>query len=485
MYEKGVITIGNWQNGISSSALLGHASIVNCDIHDTEGVLKIATKVTSELTPTGLLLGKVQGQDGSFYTLYDDGKLYKGTTLLGTYSGAQDIIAWKNYIWFTWGSGTGLLGCYGPLNAPGMFSTFQSGLTANYWKKLLVGSQGNLYIGNGNYVGRINGSTFVEGTYLVAPTATYTGTALTLPSGVSVVTLENIGKYLAIGTQRGLTYSDRVYYRHAHIYLWDFTSLTANLPIQIQENGMQTMISTGNTLYFIAGTKGNIYISDTTQYKKIKSIPFSTRKAYANALVYPNAMAFSDYGNLLIGTSGTDAQTYYKHGVWEVDVHQKSYPIVLKYTTNNGKDGSTEILTIGCVWAGSNDSVTIGWKSGTSYSVDSSSTTPFTGFMAYAESPLITVGTSTNDKGFKTAEYRLTDPLVAGQQIKIYWRENLSATWNLMGTFDTTNTNSGEVSHNFRAGVDNVVTVQFKIMLSAGSSAIFGNNIGFISLTVY
>ena len=116
-YDKGVLTISEWSKGAQTSPLQGFSSIVNCDINDTEGVLKIATELTNTST-TGLLVGSVVG---------------------------QDIIAWKNYIFVTYGiTGTaqGAICVYGPLNAPGLFTNWQTTLSYNFFKKMCIGTDG-------------------------------------------------------------------------------------------------------------------------------------------------------------------------------------------------------------------------------------------------------------------------------------------------------------------------------------------------------
>ena len=492
MYEKGVLTIGDWQKGVNESPLYGHASIVGCDIFDTPGVLKISPATTLDFTPTGLLLSQVIGTDGATYSLYDDGKFYKDSTLLTTLSNANDLLSFRDYILFTHGAVNSYIGTYGPFSSPYLSTTtfaLSSGSDV-YFKKLLI-SEDKIFIGNGGYVAKIETNTWTTGTSTTPPTASPVLTALALPSNVYCSTLENIGNYLAVGTQQGRNHGDRFNYNYANIILWDRFSSTSQKIIQIKERGMNAMVSTGNLLYFSAGNKGNIYMSDTTEFKKIKRIPFSNKKAYSYAYVYPNAMTFSGTGTLLIGTSSTDYQSYYAHGLWELDQNDTptknnaGYALALKHVVSNGAMGKTKIFKIGCVTTFSLESITIGWQSGTTKGVDALGITPYKNFVAYAESELVSVGSMNNQKTFKTVEYRLFEPLVQGQQIRISYRKNTVDDYTPIYTATYTNTDNGAVSHQFPATMTDLETVQFKIELDAGTAPIYPNNVSFIQLMAY
>lgn len=92
---------------------------------------------------------------------------------------------------------------------------------------------------------------------------TYNNQALDLPPREIAQCLEELGTNLLVG---GNTFNK--------IYPWDRISDSFNLPITIAENSIKQMKNIGGTVYVLAGTWGNIYITQGSYIKLFKKLPF-------------------------------------------------------------------------------------------------------------------------------------------------------------------------------------------------------------------
>jgi hypothetical protein len=363
------------------------------------------------------------------------------------------------------------------------------GQTTGHYLKLQIGQDDTVYVANGNNIATI--TSFTKATAGTAPTATLTNVALDLPEQTYVVTMAELGKYLMIGTTSAPTWATRNNYKKAAIYLWDRVSTSFNLPIQINENSIQQMFSDNNKLYVTAGIKGNLYVTDSTNYTLLKKIPWNAdRPSGAFCQMYPNAIAMNNNGNLLIGTSTyTDSYTggdnASKHGIYEIDLKSGNYAVVLKTIPNNGDTGASVALTIGCINPGSDDTTVFGWSSGTSYGLDTTDSKMYTSYTAVIESQLYQVGTRLNRHvPYQNLEFTLQKGLVSGQAIRISYRQNASTSYTVLGTFDYA-TLGGVISHNTKCPIDDAENLQFKIELTQPTTATAGQNINLMNVKVW
>lgn len=485
MYEKGTITLAEWhKTGMADSPYLGWSSIVGCNIFETPGILKLENATASNFTVTGMPIAQVRATNGDIYTLTDDGKLYKnGVSLQTGLTSPSDLIIYKDYVLITSSS---VIHAYGPLSASPVFtSNWKTGLDANYYHKMVLAndlstslSADAIYITNGNTVAKISG--FVAGTAGSPPSAgTLTTNVLTLPDGMYASTMCLLATNLMIGT---LTTGNRV----ANIFPWDkLTTHSYDKPVLLNELGINAMLSYGNQVYFSAGNFGNIYVTDGTNYRRIKRIPFNQKRSFSYTMtVMPNAMTIHSNGNLLVGTSSanSNSQTTANHGVYEIDIQDKGYPCSLKTIISTGTTtGVNGILKIGLVSILSDDAIYVGWTSGSTYGFDVTSFRTYTSYISYAESPLIIVGNNLVKKSFQVIEFRFGRPIIAGQGIKIQYRKNLTDSYTTImnksgGTvFDyaylcplATET---VISHNDSAQIADAEQLQFKISLTNSSSS--------------
>lgn len=504
MYKDGVLTISDFGKGAANSPIEGFGHMEGVEIFDTPGVVKIANAVgtvSGTTTYTGLCVAQIKDNYGNTYQLTSDGKLYRNydTIIASSLGACYDLAILKDHLFIRHST---FIDCYGPLAGPATYnSNWKSGYTNTYYGKMLVAENPNASIGN-DAIYIADGNTIKMLTAFTAgspPTATQ-GTGLTLPDGEYAVTMTNLGGNLMIGTQGGGSWTTRSSYKVANIYSWDkVTTDSYSIPVKLNESGVQAMITDNNKLYVVAGTNGNIYVTDTTNYLKIRRLPWVQSKGFNQSMqLYPNAIAFNNAGNLLIGTStlqdsfSTDPSHQSFHGVYEVGVNTPGYPSVLKYTAgaNGGTTGATSSITIGSIYSGSDDAIVYGWLAGTTYGINISKYYSDTG---YIESPLIIVGSRIAQKTFQQIEFNLLHPLkpdpsfpttADGQTISIYYRETLDASYSLIGTYTYKNLGS-VIGFNDKAKMADLQQVQIKIVLTQPISSLATDNINLLNVRIW
>ena len=524
MDKNGILTIGKWFSGMAQYPLAGFGMLRNLEIHDQPGIAKLTTRMiaSSIIFPDTMPIAMDIDTTGDVYTACGytvNGSVFQNGSDIsgGALSDITDIKIFKDYLWIRHNQ---YLSAYGPLsNSPQMFSNIVTGLDAFWIGKLLVGQDGYLYTGNGNYVARLDPLTL--GTPTVSPTFDYTPiwgsvtngdgstspaqtsgftnlTALNLPDGNYVCTLEELGKNIMVGCSGGSSYADRVNHPRARIYPWNRQLGTlgdpglADMPVIFNENGLHAMIQYSNALYVVAGTQGNVYKTDGTTYVKIARIPFRVTGELVTMKAFYNAIAISPEGRLLIGSSsGADSfpGSTSTHGVWEIDIHQKGYPIHIKKTVSTGGIGQTTALQIGTLYSLGLQSLYIGFSEGTggggaqaySYGVDREDIHVYE--IGYIETELFPVGTYQSKKTFEHMEFGLASRLAVGQSLVFYYRLSTSDAYTLItGTYDFASLGN-VLSTLFDSTVADAQYVQFKIELHQNiSTAIYGSNVSLASL---
>lgn len=500
MDKNGVITISNPQKGIANSAILGNEAIIGCEIFDEPGVLKIQSALIADssevndpgyVTLTGVPIADVTNYNTSNVVqrtvVTSTGQVFSGANanfLMATNSFGWDACVWNSE--FTVVSyaagGVGYLGCiyhdqYGGVT---WFGSRATNLTATHYIKLVMAQDGYIYFTNGNTIGRVTNLVNVAGTV----TMTYSANVLDLPPNVYAVSMAELGNKLMIGTQKGYTYSVRQAFNSADIYPWDRVSSSFSLPVQVNENGMNAMISNKNQVFFSAGDDGRIYVTDGTNYQLVKRLPYNRGGRYnPTSWVSPNAMCINQQGHLMVGLSANyDANSTTTTGIWEIALTQ-GYPTHLPFFSRDGNLGDTSNVRFGVVRVLNDDALAFGIESDSSYELSvTSSTELWDGYKAKWRTEFFMVGSRKNRKSFNTLEFTLLEPLIANQGIRIAYRKNRSESFTTIGTF-TFATLGSVISHDTKALIADAEMVQFEISLEY-TSAIFGKNVDLIRITV-
>lgn len=488
MYKDGVLTISEWQKGQVKHPIYGFGLLQNVEVFENKGIVKLKNRalLRSAISPTQLPIAEVYDIYGNTYTLTGDtgsGVCYKnGTAIQSGLSNAWDLAIYKNYLWVRHST---VMSCYGPIDSGGAqwFGNVDTGFTNNYNGKLLVGQDDFLYSGNGNYVAKIEVT--ASGTVGVAPTLSSNKTALDLPDGQYVSCLEEYGTKIVIGTHGGANYSDRGNSTIARLYAWNRQLGTlgnpglADLPIIFSENGVNAIKQHANKLYVSAGTQGNVYVTDATNYIKISTLPYTQSGVQYGSTVYSNGIDISSKGTLLVGLSG-DYSSVSRAGIYEIDISAIDYPVTYMTTTST----TETTVKIGFINAVSYQTTNIGWSNGATYGVDTTDFVLRANYGGVVESPLIKVGGFNTKKTFQHIEWSLAEPLVSGQNIRISYRLNNKSSYTTIGTWGFT-TQGAVISFEDVAGITDAEYVQIKVELDQAVATLYGSNIYLIRVSLW
>lgn len=502
MDKNGTLTIKDFQAGIADSPLLGFSKMNNVEVFEKQGVAKIQFGTALSFSPASLPVAIVRDNFGNIYVGCEFGQFYVNGVLKNSSQAIYDMkiiidpVTLVSYLMITRQTDVAL---WGPINSAtaSIFSGWHGDGTPSptfangYAKPIIIGQDNFVYFGNGNKIASFELSKFHSQPDGIPPTldVVINPSALTLTQGHYVRCMAELGKYLMIGSQGGSSFYDSENVKVGSIFPWDRTSTTFNLPVIFHENGINQLLQINNMLYINAGTRGRMFISDSTNYRDIKRIPFTYNRQFgATVFEYPNAIQYHN-GELLCGiSSGSSYDSNSVMGVYSsyltpisVGKNIIEYPTVMRNSPSNGATGSSSVVKIGAILSTSNDQLYIGWQSGSTYGLDTLGTNLATNFTAIIESPYYNIGTRINQHTFKRMEIALSAPLIIGQQIRISYRTDMKGAYKEIGTY--TSTDFGiENSINKMANLAKIIDLQIKIEMTQPNGTAFGNNIELISL---
>ncbi len=347
--------------GLADSEYLGAegsaAAIVGFDLHSTPGLLKVNQKLTKE---SGVLVDSlvkvvVPCSNGETYLFSStSGKIWRRKTD-GTYelaytvspaaggAGCLGAAEYQGYI--IWATESRL---HRILIAEALDSTWAT-LDVNWGTFTVTNANfhpmrevnGTLYIGDGNLLTSVVGTTF----------NTSGANTLDIKTPLQIKSLGQMGTDILLGTYT----SDNV--ARSQIIRWNTWSVSYSSADPIPEVGINSFLDTDNMVIVNAGTKGNLYTYDGVSLDPYKTIlgDFSgTKKAY----VYPNA-SFNFSGLPLFGLSNVSGNAA-TLGIYSLGRHNVNYPYVLnvEYLISQDKASDVEIGAI----AGIGDIFLASWK---------------------------------------------------------------------------------------------------------------------------
>lgn len=265
-------------------------------------------------------------------------------------------------------------------------------------------------------------------------TYTYTVQALDLPQGEVAEWLEELNINLLIA---GKTYN--------RIYPWDRVSSSFSFPITLPEKGIYRLKNIGNTIFILAGLKGNIY---TTQGATAQL--FATLPQYVLSNGSSNLVAWGGIGvkagMLIFGVSVVQNSSY--SGVWGLYTDGR---IVLESTPSAGATNATAFLD------SDGDFYTFGYSAG----ADVLDTARVSSYATVAQSPLYEVGTKTKPAKFSEYEVHIDYP-VAGS-VRLGYRANLKDSFTTLATITTDTSND---SYKGDIGLIDLDNIQLQVELS-------------------
>jgi hypothetical protein len=494
--NSGELIVEGWPAGIAPSPLEGFGLFRNVDITTNPGSVRLSyatVDVTGGSTSvSGLVIGMVKNPKNSsqIFALDAAGVLYQSVngggswfTVATTYTAGQGqgIEVWRDCLFVVVND---IVNVYYFLSHGEVwvnsFETFAGAYADSLYHTMLRSIDDTLYICAGQYVSNLSensGKTFDPTN---SATFTFNAAAIPLAQYYRTKCLQDLGQYLAIGTWQGSNPSD---IKSADLFMYSRAALTLGIPLQMNENGVNSMLSHDNRLYVQAGLTGKIYECNTTSFTELVQVPnyCCNLDNGAGMFVYPKAMAFHR-GKLLFGlsiVSGNPANI----GVWSYQLPEpgrKTGALTLDYTISTGNDGSAALLQIGSLLSTANQSLLIGWydQAGTYQGA----TTPFGidqvnvlrvydlnaqgQYQGIIETELFQVGEAYANRTVQSLEEYLSKELTLNQGVQVWWRKSLSEPWTLLDTF----TAVGQLARNVGAATSTgCVFLQLQIRLWAGS----------------
>jgi len=456
MYEKGVLTINNFQKGSAVSPFVGFGKLINCDIYSQVGTVKANTALASN-APFASIVGMptvTYLYGGNIYVGTDAGYVYKnGTQIASGLTSVHDIVAYKDYLIIS--SALPYIYTYGPLStAPSLHTNVLTLDTLVYgYRKLVLNNTDPV---NGVWVGN-------EG-YIASISSSFTGTAdsgfvahkFTLPLGKICTTMCEYGDDLAIMTkfQNG---SDK-----ASIIFWD-KAATYGSAISLSDISSNQIISVNNRLFYVGNDTGVLYEANKSSFIQIWEI--QGRRSWQTFVNYQNAICVQN-GQILFGfspgiTTNPDPVFY---GVYSYKI---GVGVAIRNTVSTGNYGLNQGLSIGSL-AGQNQGIYyVGYQDGSTVKVDSISITSYS--TAKIQSPMFEVGTFHTAKTFKTVEVNLGDNLPTGSSIVLKYRRTISDDFTTLRTI-TPLASGGVARYEDSFAVDDVTTIQIETDLVPGTS---------------
>lgn len=256
------------------------------------------------------------------------------------------------------------------------------------------------------------------------------------------------------------------------VYYWDLLSQGWNYPIYLSENKIKRIVTSNNTAYIFAGTKGRIFVTNggnATPFWKIPEYLSNTTNPY---IFWTDAVRKNNqlYFGFQVKTNGGTTINQYG-GLWAVDIDAVSpvYPRLqnqLSYATYSGYVSALcdfEMNTPFTNPSSDGYGLFIGWNDGSVGGIDKGISTPYTNYESYAIGDPIPVGTFLDKRNYTSVEFKLASPIVSGEKVRISWRTNLSDSFTVLGETTT----AGAISDVFRPNFMNVQWLQLKVELSS------------------
>lgn len=222
-----------------------------------------------------------------------------------------------------------------------------------------------LLIANEKYVVAFDGTLDANQASDGKATSAWKLTKLTFPAGYEAICFSKFNEYTAIGCEyRGTNTND---FSDGYIFFWDGVSSTFNFYIRVEEGGVQAMLNVKNRLYFIAGLRGEWFVTDGTTYDKVLRLPKTADNKYSRA----HYASVTNYqGMPCLAASFETDNANFEHQVYTWGSNNKIYADVLNGAWPISTGTYTGItVAIGMIKAFGTD-LFIAWKDGTTYGVD-------------------------------------------------------------------------------------------------------------------
>lgn len=491
------IKISGFEKGIATSPYKGFVKIVGLDIYKKPGIVQLGAKlINTGLTLTGRPTASCIDPYGNKYIGTSDGYVYKNGTAIASSRGIiHDIVYVGDYILIS--TGGAYIDAYGPVSVGPTYLSAQFTATnftaSSYgWKKMFVGQDNVVYIGNENRLATITN-------IFTSVTAAGTGPAVNaigswilnascfstgLPTGRIIQTLCEYNRYVCIVTSAGsgVSGNTRIYFMDRGTLDPSKTAFSLSIGIDIPEQRVWQIINQNNRLIFFGNDTGTIYTTNTVTYTPVAMLPNRIVSQSYNILQCPNAISIVE-NEILFGVGGgTNSAFDTVYGVYSL----KGTSLICKNIVSSGEYGQGADVFIGTI-TGNGSNYRVGWKTGTTYGVDETSFNLNSNFNAWIESPMYDVGEPEQKATYQKIKIELgrnfEAPTTSGnQRIRLSYRGATDEDYTVITPTISSADYLGKNAIHIPAKITGLVGLQVKIEFDVGTEN-YGQNIELRSVT--
>ena len=411
------ITIDNFQT-IGLSSMTGFENIRGLNVSDEPGIAKVHGKLSLDSATTIPSLPIAGIKFNGYYYVVDSGQeVFKddsGWSQVASNFASGKVAVWRDY----------LVGCrtttLDVLSTADVETNLDGSMPSNGHQMCLVGDDDKVYIIGGNNISRLEEVVGQDFDPSSGATYTVTDNVQNLPEGVTANCCTAWNGNIVIGADDG------------YIYVWNGTDTNFTDKVRTPEESINQIITTNRRVYLQAGRFGNLYFYDGTRVQLLRRGPESILNYGDTGTTFePESIAEVD-NKLLYGVRCGDTVT--TAGVYSFDLNTGAYTCEAEVS-----GGNTDDMIIGVILPTSEKTYFVGWENGdtTTYGLDLKGSNQYTGDVAYLISQYYFLPTGWDKKTFQHLEINFAKPLTSGDSAKVYYREDLNASWTLHETIDT------------------------------------------------
>lgn len=341
-------------------------------------------------------------------------------------------------------------------------SNVETPVWSNAWKSLntaagssnshhsIVGQDNIVYFTDDRFVGSIlekAGQVFDPAN---AATYTFNSTALTLPLGSIAYWLEQLDVKLLVSVAND-----------SYIYPWDRSSISYSMPLPLGEYGGNKMKNIGNIVYILAGTRGNIYWTQGTYVRPLKTLPqyatYNSSTPSARFVTWGGIASLN--GRLIVGVGASSG----KSGVYMLNVSSgvmgvQANALTIDNFPSTGQVNATALFAV-------NELYEMGYAGG----ADVFSTSRYSSLGSVVlQSSMYRVGTKTSKAKISQVEIQIANG-VAGS-IRVGYRTDLTSAFMYVTDPDTGSTtfttSTGVTSYQCDVGIIDIENIQVQVELA-------------------
>jgi hypothetical protein len=244
------------------------------------------------------------------------------------------------------------------------------------------------------------------------------------------------------------------------IYAWNRLSFGYQYRILLAETNVSWMEVVNTTVYIFVGNRGRIYVTNGVQAKLFKKVPDHLSGTVEPYFTWGGVGSVKN--QLYFGVYATDnannpINTY--GGLWAIDMDTGAIRVTnqLSYGDYTGY-ASLIIPAFVSTTAPTNPQgagLYVGWPGG----IDVTSRYPYGTYVSYIDSDLIPIGTFLQKRTLENVEFKLTNPMVSGEGVKVSYRLQFSDSYTQIGETTTV----GVLSDVYLVNFENAQWVQFRI----------------------